>query len=89
MSSISNPTPRHDLLAIPIPQNSIPLFKNQAVRRDGSTVDNEKGEVIIQHVMIKNPDLQIERPYTPVNDPGEDGEMQLVVKRVKGGEVGR
>lgn len=39
--------------------------------------------------MIKNPDLQIERPYTPVNDVARDGELDLVVKRVQGGEVGR
>ncbi|TXT15580.1 hypothetical protein VHUM_00083 [Vanrija humicola] len=32
--------------------------------------------------------MQIERPYTPVNDPAA-GELQLVVKRVPGGEVGR
>lgn len=48
-----------------------------------------EGEVTIQHVMIKSPDLQIERPYTPVNDVRKDGEVKVVVKRVKGGEVGR
>jgi cytochrome-b5 reductase len=31
----------------------------------------------------------IERPYTPINDVAADGEMAMVVKRVKGGEVGR
>jgi cytochrome-b5 reductase len=39
--------------------------------------------------MVKNPDLMIERPYTPVNDAEADGEARLVVKRVRGGEVGR
>lgn len=43
----------------------------------------------IYHVCIKSPDLQIERPYTPINDPERDGYMDLVVKRVRGGEVGR
>ncbi|KLT39276.1 hypothetical protein CC85DRAFT_305182 [Cutaneotrichosporon oleaginosum] len=47
------------------------------------------GTVVVQHVMVKNPDLMIERAYTPVNDVGADGEMRLVVKRVRGGEVGR
>ena len=40
-------------------------------------------------MMIKSPDIQIERPYTPVNDVLADGEIRVVVKRVKGGEVGR
>lgn len=40
-------------------------------------------------MMVKNPDIQIERPYTPINDVGKDGEVQMVIKRVKGGEVGR
>jgi hypothetical protein len=39
--------------------------------------------------MVKNPDLMIERPYTPINDVRADGEVRIVVKRVKGGEVGR
>ncbi len=43
----------------------------------------------IQHVMIKSPDLQIERPYTPINDIVKDGDIRIVVKRVKAGEVGR
>ncbi len=46
-------------------------------------------EIHIQHVYIKSPDLQIERPYTPLNDVCEDGTMSLLVKRIKGGEVGR
>ncbi|WVQ83198.1 hypothetical protein IAT38_005337 [Cryptococcus sp. DSM 104549] len=39
--------------------------------------------------MVKSPDIQIERPYTPVNDAVQDGEARMVVKRVRGGEVGR
>jgi cytochrome-b5 reductase len=45
--------------------------------------------VTVYHVMVKSPDLMIERPYTPVNDVRTDGEVRLVVKRVRGGEVGR
>ncbi|KAI9639668.1 uncharacterized protein MKK02DRAFT_39990 [Dioszegia hungarica] len=51
-----------------------------------------KGEgkaVTVYHVMVKSPDLMIERPYTPVNDVKAEGEVKLVVKRVRGGEVGR
>lgn len=47
------------------------------------------GLVTVHHVMLKNPDLMIERPYTPVNDVAADGEARMVVKRVTGGEVGR
>lgn len=48
-----------------------------------------QGNIIISHFMIKNPDLMIERPYTPVNDFEEQDVVDLVVKRVKAGEVGR
>lgn len=44
---------------------------------------------MVQHMMIGAPDIQIERPYTPVNDPGADADVKMVVKRVRGGEVGR
>lgn len=74
-------TPQHAQVAIPLSPSDADKFRPP-----------EKGEgdlVVIQHVMVKNPDLQIERPYTPINDVGEDGDIQLVVKRVKGGEVGR
>jgi cytochrome-b5 reductase len=39
--------------------------------------------------MVKSPDLMIERPYTPVNDVKAEGDVKLVVKRVRAGEVGR
>ncbi|UOH79193.1 hypothetical protein LQV05_000183 [Cryptococcus neoformans] len=58
---------------------------------DGEVADVEGGEIVIQHVMVKSPDIQIERPYTLINDPTiTDGEreMRMVVKRVRGGEVG-
>jgi hypothetical protein len=45
--------------------------------------------VDVWHVYVKSPDLQIERPYTPINDVEKDGFARLLVKRVKGGEVGR
>jgi cytochrome-b5 reductase len=68
---------QHVLLRIPIPAAARGMF------------ESPDGTVALQHVMIKSPDLQIERPYTFVNDAGQDGELRLVVKRVKGGEVGR
>lgn len=55
-----------------------------------STSDvNPKKYATIHHICVKSPDLQIERPYTPINDVQKDGVMKIVVKRVKGGEVGR
>ncbi|GFZ44080.1 hypothetical protein JCM24511_01801 [Saitozyma sp. JCM 24511] len=89
VSSTTPLGPSHKELVVPIPPGSIGLFGADAVRLDGTPMRKDDGEVVIQHVMIKNPDLQIERPYTPVNDVEKDGEMRLVVKRVKGGEVGR
>jgi hypothetical protein len=89
VSSTTPLGPSHKELVVPIPPESIGSFGTDAVRLDGAHVRKDHGEVVVQHVMIKNPDLQIERPYTPTNDVEEDGEMRLVVKRVKGGEVGR
>ena len=88
-SSTQRISARHVLVTIPIPAASLPLFNDEASQRAGSATRNMTEAVTIHHVMIKNPDLQIERPYTPINDVGKDGELKLVVKRVKGGEVGR
>lgn len=75
-------TAQHAQITIPLGEQDAALF------RTGEVPDGD-GMVTIQHVMIKNPDLQIERPYTPINDVGKDGQIELVIKRVKGGEVGR
>ncbi|OCF40480.1 hypothetical protein I317_05718 [Kwoniella heveanensis CBS 569] len=92
-------TPQHKLITVDIPDKSKGFFK-RPYRVDGSLADvyygleggdtgGGNGEVVIQHMMIKSPDIQIERPYTPINDPMQDGEVRMVVKRVRGGEVGR
>lgn len=78
-------TPQHALLAIPLSASDAATFKSS--RPDD--VREDADSVIIQHLMVKNPDIQIERPYTPINDVGKDGEVQMLIKRVKGGEVGR
>lgn len=49
----------------------------------------DDGSVVVQHVMLRNPAIQIERHYTPVNDVARDGRMELVVKKVRNGELGR
>ena len=79
-------TPQHALLAVPLSASDAATFKSP---RSDDGHGSEDGSVVIQHLMVKNPDIQIERPYTPINDVGKDGEVQMVVKRVKGGEVGR
>ena len=73
-------TPQHALLTVPLSPKDAVSF---------STTSGEDGKVVIEHLMVKNPDIQIERPYTPINDVGADGEIKMVIKRVKGGEVGR
>ncbi|RXK40118.1 hypothetical protein M231_02575 [Tremella mesenterica] len=96
ISSTTTLSPDHVLLTIPLSAASRESFSPNAPLPLGSTTshtpqnpERDPAEITVQHVMIKQPDLQIERPYTPVNDPGLDGEMRLVVKRVRGGEVGR
>jgi cytochrome-b5 reductase len=78
VGSTSKLTPQHARVRIPLSASDSALFNK-----------GENGTVVLEHVMIKNPDLQIERPYTPVNDVGADGEVDIVVKRVQGGEVGK
>lgn len=81
-------TARHAHLAIPLSPTDAAQFRPPGDKGVEGT-DKADEVVVIQHLMVKNPDIQIERPYTPINDVGKDGEIELVVKRVKGGEVGR
>ncbi|WVQ72621.1 hypothetical protein IAR50_002179 [Cryptococcus sp. DSM 104548] len=88
LRSSSSLTPVHKLLTVDVPSASKEWFE-KPYRTDGTLADVEDGEIVIQHVMIKSPDIQIERPYTLINDPVEEKSMRVVVKRVQGGEVGR
>lgn len=72
-------SPTHVYLEITLSPTSAALFHRTDV----------DGRILIHHVCVKSPDLVIERPYTPINDVAKDGKIKLVVKRVKGGEVGR
>lgn len=45
--------------------------------------------ITLSHIYLKSPSLQIERPYTPLTDPQTSPYLDLLVKRVRGGEVGR
>lgn len=80
-------TPRHALLTMPVDTAERAQFGSEAVTASGAQAPDNV--VVVQHVMVRNPTLMIERPYTPINDVEADGEMRMVVKRVRGGEVGR
>ncbi|BEI89758.1 uncharacterized protein CcaverHIS019_0211200 [Cutaneotrichosporon cavernicola] len=69
----------------PRPPNLSPSFSSAS----SSQPTPPSTPVVVQHIMVKNPDLMIERAYTPVNDVSADGIMRMIVKRVRGGEVGR
>ncbi len=43
----------------------------------------------IWSVFIKDDDIQVERPYTPLEGIDEHGHMKFWIKRYPGGEVGR
>ncbi len=43
----------------------------------------------VHSIYIKDDDIQIERPYTPLYGIGKDGRMNFWIKRYEGGEVGR
>lgn len=97
VSAVERVGPAHVEIVVPVAEGVRGQFGKEAVPfspygtppRPPTAQGGEEGTVVVQHVMVKNPDLMIERPYTPVNDVEADGEMRLVVKRVRGGEVGR
>lgn len=95
-------TSKHIEIAVPLDAASRDLFHHPelvaagpsrptASRAAGTGTGEGNGSraITVHHLMVKNPDLMIERPYTPVNDVEADGQARLVVKRVRGGEVGR
>jgi cytochrome-b5 reductase len=57
-------------------------FPRQHLPKDGSHYTNA-----IHHVYIKDDDMQIERPYTPILGLGLDGKMEFWVKKYPRGEV--
>lgn len=79
--SVKRISPQHVLVDIQVSERSRTAF--------GNSESGEAGNLDLWHVYVKSPDLQIERPYTPINDVEKDGFIRLLVKRVKGGEVGR
>jgi hypothetical protein len=86
--SVKRISPQHVLIDIQISERSKEEFGNHD-GANGKESSTGRGMLDIWHVYVKSPDLQIERPYTPINDVQKDGYIRLLVKRVKGGEVGR
>lgn len=86
--SVKRISPQHVLIDIQISERSKEEFGNSD-GSNGKEFSTGRGMLDIWHVYVKSPDLQIERPYTPINDVQKDGYIRLLVKRVKGGEVGR
>jgi hypothetical protein len=84
--SVKRISPQHVLVDIQISESSRKAFGN--TKTEGLP-SGDGGNLDVWHVYVKSPDLQIERPYTPINDVEKDGFVRLLVKRVKGGEVGR
>ncbi|GMK59129.1 hypothetical protein CspeluHIS016_0701440 [Cutaneotrichosporon spelunceum] len=101
VTSVDKVGPAHVELVVPVSQSERAMFGRDAViaspygvpprpptSKPPSTPEDE-GRIVVQHIMVKNPDLMIERAYTPVNDVATDGLIRAIVKRVRGGEVGR
>lgn len=77
----------HVLVTLNLEDRSVGRFGLYATKKDGSVV--RPSETLVQHLYVGQPDIQVERPYTPINNVPVDKTMQFVVKKVKGGEVGR
>lgn len=62
------------LFVLDVPEHAVPL-------------ENDDGSAI-QSLYIMQPEISIQRPYTPLNVEGfKGGELELVVKRYEDGEV--
>jgi cytochrome-b5 reductase len=51
--------------------------------------DNPDALTPIWSVFVKDDDIQVERPYTPLEGVDENGHMKFWIKRYDNGEVGR
>ena len=75
LTSSEDSTPNTKLIELTIPPNLLP-----------------KGDHVfapIWSVFIKDDDIQVERPYTPLYGMSEDGRMKFWIKKYPYGEVGR
>ncbi|KAM5540413.1 hypothetical protein V8D89_005871 [Ganoderma adspersum] len=75
-STQSCPDPNTRLMTFTIPPNSIPSLQDAAFEP-------------IWSVYIKDDDIQVERPFTPLEGVNSEGQMRFWVKKYDNGEVGR
>lgn len=68
--------PNTRMITLRVPQESLPPSQ-----------DNHFAP--IWSIFIKDDDIQVERPYTPLEGIDENGTMQLWIKKYPKGEVGR
>ncbi|RPD67277.1 ferredoxin reductase-like C-terminal NADP-linked domain-containing protein [Lentinus tigrinus ALCF2SS1-7] len=70
------PDPNTRLMTLTVPRQSIPSLQEAAFEP-------------IWSVYIKDDDIQVERPFTPLEGMDSEGRMKFWVKRYEKGEVGR
>ncbi|EIW62055.1 ferredoxin reductase-like C-terminal NADP-linked domain-containing protein [Trametes versicolor FP-101664 SS1] len=70
------PDPNTRLMTLTVPRQSIPSL-------------NETAFQPIWSIYIKDDDIQVERPFTPLEGMDSEGRMKFWIKRYERGEVGR
>ena len=65
------------------------LVPPSLLRRSGEAVSTERCDATIYSVFLKHSDIQVERPYTPLECADEEGKMHFWIKKYEKGEVGR
>ena len=70
------PDPNTRLMTLTVPRQSVPSLEEAAFEP-------------IWSVYIKDDDIQVERPFTPLEGINSEGRMKFWVKRYEKGEVGR
>lgn len=70
-------------------EDSGPSTKLITLALDPRLVPALKPDQVVHSIFIKDDDIQVERPFTPLYGIPEDGKMRLWVKRYESGEVGR
>jgi cytochrome-b5 reductase len=74
--SSENTTPSTKLITLKIPPSSLPSQTTSSLTP-------------IFSIYIKDSDIQVERPYTPLTGISQDGTLKLWIKKYEKGEVGR
>ena len=75
-SSEPCPDPNTRLMTLTVPRQSIPSLEEAAFQP-------------IWSIYIKDDDIQVERPFTPLEGMDSEGRMKFWIKRYEKGEVGR